>query len=459
VDHIHDWQVAREVQTGTWTATDYDFELPKGDLTVKRARKVSHSNGEAERFEYPGGYVHAYAANGSGDADAMDRGGGFARARVEELQTAFERFSGLGNVRALKAGGLFKLTEFVRDDENAEYLVTSCAHTFSVSGYEGAGSATPATLHQCAFTAMSSGVPYRSARLTPRPRIHGPQTATVVGKSGEEIWTDAHGRVKVQFHWDRYGGFDENSSCWVRVAQHWAGMGWGGIQIPRMGQEVIVEFLDGDPDRPIVTGRVYNGDQKPPYDLPANQTQSGVKRRSSKGGGYGNANAIRFEDKKGSEQLWIHAEKNQDIEVEHDETHAVGNDRSKTIGHDETVHVKNNRTETVDKDESITIGGSRTESVAKNENISIGESRSESVGKDETIDVSGQRTESVAKDESVTIGQNRRREERHDLGRGQPGDDGRQEHADRRRQDLPAPGRRRDRHQDGIGEHHAQEER
>src|SRR5204862_4165895 len=169
------------------------------------------------------------------------------------------------------------------------------------------------------------------------------------------------GRVKVQFHWDREGKHDADSSCWVRVSTLWAGKHWGMVHIPRVGQEVIVDFLEGDPDRPIITGSVYNADQMPPYDLPANKTQSGVKSRSSLGGSAANFNEIRFEDKKGAEVLTIHAEKDQSISVEHDETHTVGHDRTKTIDHDETTHVKHDRTETVDNNEKITGHGPRTE--------------------------------------------------------------------------------------------------
>ncbi len=194
----------------------------------------------------------------------------------------------------------------------------------------------------------------------------------MVGPAGEEIFTDKYGRVKVQFHWDRLGKRNEKSSCWVRVSHPWAGKNFGAIHIPRIGQEVIVDFLEGDPDQPIIIGRVYNAEQMPPWELPANATQSGILTRSSKGGGYGNANAIRFEDKQGAEQLWIHAEKNQDIEVENDETHSVGHDRTKTIDNDETSHVKHDRTETVDNNETITIGVDRTESVGSNETITIG---------------------------------------------------------------------------------------
>ncbi len=189
----------------------------------------------------------------------------------------------------------------------------------------------------------------------------------VVGPAGEEIYVDKYARVKVQFHWDREGKRDDKSSCWIRCAQGIAGKNWGMIHIPRIGQEVVVSFLEGDPDRPLITGVVYNADQMPPYALPDNKTQSGLKTRSSKSGDESNFNEIRLEDKKGSEQILIHAEKNQDIEVESDESHWVGHDRKKTVDHDETTHIKNNRTETVDKDETITIQGNRTETVDKNE--------------------------------------------------------------------------------------------
>lgn len=178
----------------------------------------------------------------------------------------------------------------------------------------------------------------------------------MVGPAGEELFTDKYGRVMVQFFWDRLGKKNEKSSCWMRVSQPWAGKNFGMVHVPRIGQEVVVSFLEGDPDQPLITGRVYNAEQMPPWDLPANATQSGILSRSSKGGSYGNANALRFEDKKGAEQLWLHAEKDQLIEVEHDEKHWVGNDRVKNVDHDETTTVGHDRTETVGNNETITIG-------------------------------------------------------------------------------------------------------
>ena len=234
------------------------------------------------------------------------------------------------------------------------------------------------------------------------------QTAIVVGEAGDEITVDKYGRVKVQFHWDRDGKNDEHSSCWVRVAQLWAGSGWGGIHIPRIGQEVIVDFLEGDPDRPIITGRVYNADNMPPYVLPDNKTQSGIKSRSTKGGAPSNFNELRFEDKKGGGA-------GQPAGGEGPDPRRAGQalrrgperretTRTTEIGHDETITVRNNRTETVSKQEAITIGGDRQESVGKSETVSIGTTRALTVGTDETIQVGGKRTDSVAKDESITVG-------------------------------------------------------
>jgi type VI secretion system secreted protein VgrG len=222
--------------------------------------------------------------------------------------------------------------------------------------------------------------------------------------------------VKVQFHWDRQGKNDENSGCWIRVAQTWAGKQWGAIHIPRIGQEVIVDFLEGDPDKPIITGRVYNGTNVPPYELPANKTQSGVKSRSSKDGSPENFNEIRFEDKKGEEMLFVHAEKDQTIEVENDEAHSVGHDRKKDVGNDETTSIKHDRTETVGNDEKINITKNRTESVGDDEKISIGKDQSITVGDSRTLSVTknqqtsigDNRKQTVGKEEEVSVGKNRK---------------------------------------------------
>ena len=401
--HIHEWTVSQEVQPGVYALNDFDFERPKANLQVKSSIQRAHARAGMEIFDYPGEYTQTT----EGDA--------YVRARIEELQAEYEQAQGQANARGLCMGSLFELVDYPRQDQNREYLVVSATHELESDAYTSGSGGQGEDVYSCRFTALHSQQPYRPPRITPKPMVQGPQTAIVVGPSGEEIYTDKYGRVKVQFHWDRYGKKDQDSSCWVRVASVWAGAKWGGIQIPRIGQEVIVEFLEGDPDRPIITGRVYNNDNMPPWELPANMTQSGILSRSSKNGGGENANAIRMEDMKGSEQLWIHAEKNQDIEVENDETHWVGHDRRKTIDHDETTHVKHDRTETVGNNETISIGANRTEDVGENASlnivkdctIDIGQNESRTVGKDETIEIGQNRKETIAKNVTTDVGETR----------------------------------------------------
>jgi type VI secretion system secreted protein VgrG len=218
----------------------------------------------------------------------------------------------------------------------------------------------------------------------------------VVGPQGEEIYTDEFGRVKVQFFWDREGKRDDKSSCWIRVIQPWAGGNWGAIRIPRIGQEVVVDFLEGTPDRPIITGSVYNADQMPPYGLPDNKTQSGVKSRSSLQGEASNFNELRFEDKKGQEDVYLHAEKDMNVVVE--------NDRTEDVGHDETISIGHDRTESVGNDEKLEIKSNRTDSVGKNETRSVGDNRTREVGKDEEVSIGQNRKVAVEQDESRTIG-------------------------------------------------------
>ncbi len=385
---VSQWDWNRSVKPGKTVLTSYDFERPSTTLTVNQTLQRSYDLSDEELFDYQGDYVQ----KGDGQQQVADR--------LEEQQCRFEQASGLCNAHALATGTLFELARHPHGGQNGQYLCTRAQVTARDQSGE-AGSA--AGDLQCSFDAQPASAPFRPARNTPKPFVQGPQTAVVVGPAGEEIFTDKYGRVKVQFHWDRYGKKNEKSSCWVRVSSPWAGKSFGFVQVPRIGQEVVVDFLEGDPDQPLITGRVYNAEQMPPWELPANATQSGVLSRSSKGGAYGNANALRFEDKKGAEQVWLHAEKNQDIEVENDETHWVGHDRTKTVDHDETVHVKHNRTETVDNNEKITVGVNRDESVGSNETISIGVNRSETVGSNETINIGANRSITVGGSETATV--------------------------------------------------------
>ncbi|MGE8411277.1 MAG: type VI secretion system Vgr family protein [Pseudomonas sp.] len=393
-DHFYDWQLAREVQSGSLALNDYDFLRPRASLEVRSSVPRNHSNGDHPLYDYPGEYLQ------SSDGEH------YARTRIEAIHSQFERVQLRGRARGLGAGHLFKLTGYDRADQNREYLVVVARYQIRQEAYE-SGQADLAEPFLSELDCMDASQAFRPLPLTPMPIVRGPQTAVVVGPDGEEIWTDQYGRVKVHFHWDRHDQSNENSSCWIRVSQAWAGKNWGAIQLPRIGQEVIVSFLEGDPDRPIITGRVYNAEQAVPYKLPANATQSGVKSRSSKEGSSANFNEIRMEDKKGAEQLFIHAEKNQDIEVENDETHWVGHDRSKTIDNDETVRVKHDRSERVDNHESISIGVNRSEEVGNNEKITIGVNRTERVGSNETITIGANRTEKVGANEDITIASHR----------------------------------------------------
>jgi type VI secretion system secreted protein VgrG len=393
-EYIDSWEISREIQPGVYAQDDYDFERPSAVLLTKKSVSRKHNEADYEIYDFPGEYLQ------KGDGDH------YTAVRMDELSTQFETAHATTNARGLCVGATFTLTDQTRDDQNREYLVLGANYDLEFSAYEGLPDPNPGT-YNCSFSAMTTKQQFRPARTTPKPHVTGPQTAVVVGPAGDEIYTDKYGRVKVQFPWDRYGKTNENSSCWMRVSHPWAGKNWGMIAIPRIGQEVIVDFLEGDPDEPIITGRVYNAEQMPPYTLPANMTQTGTKTRSTKGGDPTNFNEIRFEDKKGSEQLFIHAEKNQDIEVEKDETHWVGNDRTKTIDHDEVTHVKHDRSETVDNNETITVHGNRVETVDKDESISIGKNRTETVGENETLSVGKDQMLTVSKNQTVTVSQNR----------------------------------------------------
>jgi len=310
-EYITDWNIEKQVLSGAFVHRDFDFKKPQNVMESASMIAREHAMADFEIYDYPGEYVEP----GEGD--------GYAKVRMEELQAGHELVRGATEARGFYAGGTFALARYPREDQNREYLLLSVQHQI-VSDTFGSGSGGGAPLYSCDFRVMPKENIFRTTRSTPKPQIAGPQTAMVTGPSGEEIYTDEHGRVKVQFHWDRDGQYDEGSSCWVRVSQGWAGKQWGAIYLPRIGQEVIVEFLEGDPDRPIITGRVYNGVAKPPYDLPAEKTKSTLKSNSSKGGqGF---NEIRFEDKKDDEQIFVHAEKDVDFRTKHDY-------RDTTLGH------------------------------------------------------------------------------------------------------------------------------
>ena len=403
VDKITRFSPMRQVVSGKVALSNFDFKSP----TPQRLSETSDMNqGDAfykvEVYDYEGLYGYKNEEDGRN----------IARRRMEQIESQGKQFHAVGNHRGVQPGRWFNL---VRDYEGQlfdggapenQFFIISATHeadnNFLNSGGKHAG-------YSNEFNCLRRSIPWR-----PEPGLNshavtvpGIDTAIVAGPKGEEIHTDKYGRIKVHFHWDRRGKYDENSSCWLRVMTPWADSGFGMVALPRVGTEVVIQYLQGNPDRPLVIGQLYNQSHMPPWDLPNNKTQSGIISRSSKGGSSANANWLRFEDQKGKEEVFIHAEKDQKIEVEHDESHWVGHDRKKTIDHDETTLVKHDRTETVDNDETITVHNNRRERVDHDEDISIGDNRTEKVGKNEDISIGNNRTEKVGDNEDISIGKNR----------------------------------------------------
>ena len=397
-DAIDHWQAQREAMPAKVSVRTFDFKNPR--FASESSTITANQQGDVpafEVYEFPGAY--AYADSG--------KGGSLATLRMEEIEARAKLFHGAGNCRRLEVGRSFELTHHF-DGGDHEYVVVEIEHVVRNNyGFGDAELSEPA-IYRSHFTALRKKIPFRRSRgYNSQPvRMPGPQTAKVVGPAGEEIWCDEYGRVLVQFPWDRRDYNDERASCWVRVNNPLGGGQMGGMFLPRIGQEVVVDFLNGDPDMPVIMGRFYNADNMPPWSLPEAKNQMGLYSRTV-GGGYDNSNAFRFDDTPSKEEVWLHAEKDQRIEVENDESHWVGHDRSKTVDNDETVHIKHNRTETVDNDETITVHNNRTETVDKDETITIHNNRKERVDKNETISIGDNRNEDVGKNESVKIGQSR----------------------------------------------------
>ena len=324
---ITQWRMRHEIQTGKVTISDYNFETPSTSLKSTTAA-TTHSHAEAthEVYDYPG----LYGVKADGDARAT--------IRLGEADSRHARFLGQGNTPGLSAGGKFTLAQHPRGDQNAEYIVLSTQVEMRQAGYESGDE--EQSRFGCSFEVQKYAEPLRPQRLTRKPTVGGPQTAVVVGDGDAgDIIADEYGRVKVQFHWDRLGAKDGQSSCWIRVSSPMAGNGYGFISLPRLGQEVVVDFLEGDPDQPLITGRVHNAEQLPHYALPDFATVSSWKSRS-KQGGADEFNEIRFEDKAGSEYVLLHAQK--------DRLEFVEETVKASIGKDEHRSIKENRKEKIE---------------------------------------------------------------------------------------------------------------
>jgi len=351
---------AKYIRVGKVTENDYDFTKPKTSLDAN----LDASPRPGEFYEYPGNYT------------TKDDGSRYARVRLEEQEVKLLTVSAETNCRALCPGYQFTLTGYWKEDANQAYSILAVHHKAASNSYI-SHERQQAFDYRNTIEVIPQSTPYHPPRTSRRPFIQGAQTAVVVGKSGEEIWVDQYGRVKVQFFWDRAGNMDENSSCWIRVAQIWAGKGWGAIFTPRIGQEVIVDFLEGDPDRPIITGRVYNADQTVPYPLPDEQTKSTIKSMSSQGGG--GFNEIRLEDKAGSEQVFIFGQKDQDIRIQNDVREWVGEDRNlyvtrdrkDQIGRDDHGDIARDHIEKIGRDHHLTVSGKEAISITGSHSLTV----------------------------------------------------------------------------------------
>ena len=379
-DHVPAFQFSQKVRSGKTTLRDWNFEKPS--LTLE-AKKVAAHETDLEIYDYPGEYQV------SADGESL------AAVRLQEQEAGRLTGTGESACMRLSPGHTFTLAEHPDESLNIQYLLTRVTHRGSnaeahVLLEEGAA---PERLYENEFEVIPATTLFRPPRVTRRPHIHGVQTAIVVGPAGEEIYVDQYGRVKVQFHWDRLGKNDDKSSCFVHVAQTWASASFGAIFIPRIKDEVVVTFLEGDPDRPLIVGSIYHGTNVVPYGLPANKTRSTIKSNTSQGGG--GSNELRFEDKKGSEEVYLHAQK--------DWTIAVENDKNQTVGHDETAHVKHDRTKTVDNDQTATIGHDDTLTVKNDQTMTVDHDQALTVKNNRTTTVANDHTESVSGNQSVTI--------------------------------------------------------
>lgn len=376
-DALLECQVRQEVTAGQYKSDDYNFETPSTDLVAT----TSGSDTSRSLYYYPGDYTTA------SDGETV------TSLRLDSFQAPGKLITGSSMCRAFHAGCKFTLANHYRADANTDYILSSVTHQGTQEDYSNS------------FEAFPSTAKFRPAQVTPRPKIVGSQTAAVVGKSGEEIWTDQYGRIKVQFHWDQLGKNDENSSCWIRVAQGWAGKAWGSIFVPRIGQEVVVSFLEGNPDRPLVTGCVFNAQQTVPYTLPDDQTRSTIKTNSSKGGsGF---NEIRFEDKKDSEEIFIQAQKDMNITVLNDRATTVKNNRTTTVQEkdDSLVVDKGNRSIKVNTgNETHEVKGTRALAITGNETHANKADFTQNVTGNFTLKVSGNLSIEVSGSVSIKAG-------------------------------------------------------
>ncbi|HWB06991.1 MAG TPA: type VI secretion system tip protein TssI/VgrG [Verrucomicrobiales bacterium] len=373
--YLYDLRVQKAVSTGAYATSDYNFKKPSVDLRKRKEKQLKHAAAKFELFEFPGAYREP------GDGESL------AEVRIEEAQVGHETMDAMVTARAVSCGYNLKLKKAERADQQRKYLITSTNITISQDAYT-TGTGSNEDRFECHITSIPCDGVYRPRRTSVKPCMRGPQTALVVGPPGEEIYTDEHGRIKVQFYWDRRAEGNEKASKWVRVSQPAAGGGYGFVSLPRIGQEVIVEYIEGDPDRPIVTGCVYNGNNTPPYSLPGEKTKTVWKSNSSKGGG--GYNEIRMEDSKSAEQIFIHAQKDVDSYIEEECRSYIGTN-CHTI-------IKCNRVEKIDGNWETKLKGKH--------NVKIQSSQSVKTGGDEIMEVGGSSYKKAGSDMLLKAGMN-----------------------------------------------------
>lgn len=379
-EHFWEFLPERNITTGGIRLTDYNFKKPKGDMQVAHENPAPHAKGDLESYDYPGDYL-----------DQKDGLGGIAPMRVAQERTQDSKVRALGDIVTLKSGHRIGLTGQHLASLKAEpYTCLSATHSYVSDSYGTGGEESDPYSYNGKYTLQPVSAPLAPLRQTPVPVVHGPQTAIVVGEG--EIDCDRYGRILVHFHWDLAKAY----SMRCRVSQNWASKGWGGMVIPRIGMEVVVEFLEGDPDKPLVTGCVYNGANDPPYPLPANKTKSVFKTDTHQGSGF---NELSFEDQKDEELIYMHGQKDQIIEIL--------NDRSKTIGRDETNAIGRDRSQSVGQDETLNVGRDQRETVAQDVIYQVGRNQQEKYGKDHLHYVGNIHKQDIFADHIVQVGRNR----------------------------------------------------
>ncbi|USS54388.1 type VI secretion system Vgr family protein [Pseudomonas kermanshahensis] len=382
---------SEQVRTARQVQRDHTFTNPAYRQEHRAAGPfLEHQSKEYEYFDYPGRYKR----------DAV--GKPFTENRISALRHDVRIAEVVGDDVRLQPGLSFTLTGHPRDDLNAHWRVNTVTHKGSqfTSLQEEAAGADVSTRYEQTAVLVPGRTEWRPAPLE-RPRVDGPHMATVVGPKGEEIYCDEWGRVKVSFPWDRESQNNEFSSCWVRVSQGWAGGSWGSMAIPRIGQDVIIQYVNGDPDQPMITGRTYCGDQLPPYDLPNHKTRMTIKSQTHKGAGF---NELRFEDELGRQEVFIHAEKDQNNVVKHNETTFVGKDRSERVDHNEKISIGDHRTEDVGKDETISIGANRSVTIGANKTETIKLAKAETIGLAKALTIGAGYQVSVGAAMNTTVG-------------------------------------------------------